>query len=468
MGRAMQQRNGLPQAAVSALASNFQGQLILPADDAYDEARAVYNGMFDKRPALIARCTGTADVRSAIEFARTQERRIAVRGGGHNVAGFSTCEDGVLIDLKLMKGVVVDPRSRTSVAQPGLTWAEFDRETQQYGLATTGGVVSTTGIAGFSLVGGLGWLTRKAGITVDNVLAVNLVTADGELVYADGEENADLLWGVRGAGTNFGVVTSFEHQLHHVGPTVYAGSLMYDMADTRKLLEVYREHAIDAPDDLTIWIAWLTPPPGPHELAGKQCVALAGCWAGDPDRGESMLAPYRTEVKPLVDNFGRRPYLELQSMLDRTAPHGKRNYWKADYMEEITDDAISVIEEFVPQLNAPFSQFHVGVLGGAYGRIGEDATAFRRRDARFFTQYITVWDEPTEDARHIGWTRDFFEGMRPHVSAGVYLNFEGDEGHERVREAYGPGKFERLVALKRRYDPENVFCLNQNIPPDAA
>jgi FAD/FMN-containing dehydrogenase len=455
--------------AREALRRAFRGPVVLPGDEAYDEVRAVYNGMIDKRPALIARCTGTADVIEAVRFAREHDLVIAVRGGGHNVTGNSACEGGILIDLQLMRGMHVDPARRRSWAQGGMTWAQFDRESQVHGLATPGGVVSTTGVAGFSLVGGMGWLMRRHGLTADNVLGAEMVTAAAEVVRADAEENPELYWGLRGAGGNFGIVTTFEHALHPVGPTIYGGTLFYPFEQADELFRFYREFVeAPAPDDLTIWIAWLYAPSAPHvpkDVQGRLCFAIAGCWAGPLEHGERLMQPWRDVAEPLVDDFRPRSYTDLQRMLDRTAPPGGRNYWKSDYFDSMDDEAIDAINAGLPHMPSRRGQVHVGIMEGAYGRVGEEDTAFRRRDARYFIQYVTMWDDPGDDEENIGWTREYADTVKPYTTGGVYLNFIGDEGAERVREAYGPAKWQRLVALKDEWDPENVFRLNQNIPP---
>jgi len=454
--------------APGELRDTFRGPLVVPGDADYDAVRAVYNGMVDNRPLMIARCTGTADVIAAVRFAREHDVQVAVRGGGHNLTGHSMSDGGMTIDLSLMRACRVDPRRRRAFTQGGATWAGFDRENEVYGLATPGGVVSTTGVGGFSLIGGMGWLMRRHGLTLDNVRGVELVTADGEVLHANAEENAELYWGVRGAGPNFGVVTTFEHEVHPTGPIVYAGSMFFPVERSGELLRLYREY-MEAPasDDLTIWLAWLAAPEAPHvppEVQGQMCFAIAGCWAGVLEQGEEVLRPWR-EAGPLVDEFQPRLYTNLQQMLDKTAAPGGRNYWKSDYYDSLSDELIDAIVEWLPGLTR-YSQFHLGEMGGFYPRVGEEETAFRRRDARYFTQFVTMWYELEQDEREIEWTRAFADALKPYATGGVYLNFIGDEGQRRVREAYG-AKWDRLVALKRRYDPDNFFRLNQNILPDA-
>ena len=467
-------RPQLDASAVQEFAARVRGPVIRPNDAGYDAARAVWNGMIDRYPALIVRCMGVADVIAAVRFARQQGLTIAVRGGGHNVAGFSTCDDGIVIDLGPMKGVHVDPRAMTARAQAGLTWGEFDNETQAFGLATTGGLVSTTGLAGFTLGGGIGWLLRKHGLTIDNLLGIELVTADGELVNASATENPELFWGLRDGGGNFGIVTSFEFRLHPVGPLVLGGALFYTLDQAPDLVRQYREFVQSASDELTTLLAFLTAPPEPFmpaELVGKQLVAVALCYTGDIERGQQAIAPLRSSVKPGVDVAGPIPYTILQKMFDASAPHGIRSYRTTAYLDELSDPIVETLLQSAQKLGdlAPFSAIHVHHSGGAVRRALGGETAFGRRDAQFVLNFPACRMDPEQDAAHIAWVREGFDAVSRFSGAGAYLNFlGGDDGEDRVRAAYGEATYARLAALKREYDPENIFHLNQNIRPAAA
>jgi FAD/FMN-containing dehydrogenase len=452
------------------LASVFRGELIRPTDASYDAARRVWNAMVDKRPAVIAQCTGVADVVAAVNFARDNDLLVAVRGGGHNVAGKAVCDDGLVIDLSPMKGVRVDPVAQTVRAQPGVTWGLFDRETQAFGLATNGGLVSTTGIAGLTLGGGLGWLARKHGTTCDNLLSADVVTADGGVVTASQRERADLLWGLRGGGGNFGVVTSFEYRVHPVGAQVLAGAVFHPGEDAADVLRFFRDFVADAPDELTVIAVILKAPPEPFlpaEAHGKLAVALGVCYAGDLDEGERVLRPVRSFGRPLADVVGPMPYAALQSMFDAGHPAGLQNYWKSSYLSELSDEAIDTAVAHAARMESALSNFYFEHLGGAISRAGKHETAFGHRDAMFDFAILAKWAEPQESDEHISWTRDFWQAMEPFASAAVYVNNLGDEGEDRVRAAYTPERYERLVALKAKYDSANLFRLNQNIRPGA-
>lgn len=456
--------------SIPELASAFRGELICPEDDGYDAARRVWNGMVDRRPAVIARCTGVADVVAAADFARDNDLLVAVRGGGHNVAGNAVCDDGLVIDLSPMNGVRVDPVTQTARAQPGVTWGLFDRETQAFGLATNGGLVSTTGIAGLTLGGGLGWLARKHGTTCDNLLSADVVTAGGDVVTASDAERADLFWGLRGGGGNFGVVTSFEYRLHPVGPQVLAGAVFHPGEDAGKVLRFFRDFVADAPDELTVIAVALSAPPEPFlpaEAHGRLAVALAVCYAGDLDEGERVLRPLRSFGRPLADVVGPMPYATLQSMFDAGHPSGLHNYWKSNYLNELSDEAIDIAVAHAARMESPLSNFSFEHLGGAISRTGEHETAFGHRQVMFDFAILAKWAEPQESDEHISWARDFWQAMEPSASAAVYVNNLGEEGEDRVRAAYTPERYERLVALKDKYDPDNLFRLNQNIRPGA-
>jgi FAD/FMN-containing dehydrogenase len=455
---------------VDQFRKSLQGPLIQPDDADYEEARKVWNGMFDKHPALIVRCLNDADVISAVNFARTENLVVAVRGGGHHVAGFGTCDDGIVIDLSPMKKIVVDKVNRTATAQPGLTWAEFDKATQEYGLATTGGLVSTTGIAGFTLGGGFGWLVRKYGLTVDNLLSVDMVLANGHRVTANPQEHADLFWGIRGGGGNFGIVTSFRYHLHPVGPQVYGGALFYPAEKATALLQWYREWTPTLPDELSTMVVFITAPPEPFvptELVGTSMIALAFCYTGPSDEGEQAISPLRNFAKPSIDLAGPIPYTALQTMFDATAPTGIHSYWKTEYLNDLSDDAIDIMVEHATKMQSlsPFSAIHLHHWGGAVMRQDSDAMAFAHRNTRYVLNVVGLWRKHEDAATHIRWTRAFSNAIQPYSTGQVYLNFLGNEGEERIKAAYGTTKYRKLVALKNKYDPTNLFRLNQNIKP---
>jgi FAD/FMN-containing dehydrogenase len=450
---------------------DLQGELVAPGDPGYDDARRIWNGAIDRRPGLIARCTGVADIVAAVRFARERDLLVAVRGGGHGVGGHAVCEGGLVVDLSPMKGVWVDPAARTARAQPGVLWGEFDRETQLHGLATTGGIVTHTGIAGLTLGGGIGWLMRKYGATVDNLLSVELVTADGELVRASDEENRDLFWGIRGGGGNFGIVTSFEYRLHPVGPIVLAGPIFYPLDDAPEVLRFYRDFIADAPDELTTIVNLRIAPPLPflpEEVHGRPIVMVAACYAGPIEQGAKVVRPLKAFGSPLVDLLEPKPYLTLQAMFNLSVPHGWHYYWKSWELPPLSDEAIDTLVEHASKLTSPRSYCIIFQLGGALSRVGENETAFSQRDAAHNVNINGVWLEDDEEPqRHVEWTREFFAALEPLAPGRVYVNFLGDEGQDRVRAAYGDEKYERLVALKMKYDPTNFFRLNQNIEPRA-
>jgi FAD/FMN-containing dehydrogenase len=459
------------QLDTSELAQQLRGTLVRPGDDGYDAARSVWNGMIDRRPALVVRCAGAADVTAGLHFAREHELVVAVRGGGHNVAGFGTCDGGVVLDLSPMKGIRVDPRTSTARAEGGVVWSELDHEAQAFGLATTGGLVTSTGIAGFTLGGGIGWLMRKHGLACDNLLSADVVTAAGRLVTASPVENDELFWGLRGGGGNFGVVTSFEYRLHPVGPIVFGGALFHPLERAAELLRFYRGWTPTLPDELTTMVAFLTAPPLPfipEPLHGTKLVAVALCFVGPPERGEAAIEPLRAFGAPAAEHVGPLPYRLLQGMFDAGAPRGIHSYWKSEYLAELEDGAIDALVAAAGAMGSPLTQLHVHHLEGAVARADAAATAFGRRDGRYVVNVLGMWPEPALREREVAWARGAAERLRPYSPGGAYLNFfDGDEGDERIRDAYGSDKYERLVALKREWDPDNVFRLNQNIAPSA-
>jgi FAD/FMN-containing dehydrogenase len=457
----------IDEAELSELEASFRGELVRLDDAGYDAHRRVWNGSIDRRPTLIARCAGVADVRAAVGFAKESGLPVAVRGGGHSFPGLSVCDDGIVIDLGSMKGIRVDPEKRTARVQAGVLWGELDHETQAFGLATTGGIVSHTGVAGLTLGGGIGWLQRKLGLTVDNLLAADVVTADGDLVRASDDENADLFWGLRGGGGNFGIVTEFEFRLHSIGPTVLAGPIFWLMEDSPELLRFYREWIADAPDELMTIVIHRKAPPVPFippELHGRLVVGVACCYAGAIDEGEQVVRPLREFGTPALDLCVPKPYVEHQGMFDASYPHGWWYYIRACDVAELTDEVIDITVEHSERIKSPLTAFPIWQQGGAIARVGENETAFNGRGAghTFNVAGATAGPEGFDEERE--WSRTFWSALEPYHTS-VYVNFLMEEGEERIRDAYGAAKYDRLKALKRRYDPDNLFRLNQNIPP---
>lgn len=452
---------------ISKLRSRFRGALLSPGEEGYDEARRVWNGAIDRRPALIARCAGADDVVEAVRFAREREMLVSVRGGGHAVAGHGVCDDGLMIDLSLMKAIRVDPQARTARAAGGLLWSEFDKATQPHGLATTGGVISHTGIGGLTLGGGLGHLMRKLGLTVDNLLSVDLVTADGEQLHVDEASEPDLFWGLRGGGGNFGIATAFEYRLHPIGPMVVGGPIAWPLEDGPVVLKAMNDLAAEAPDELGISPAITPAPPAPFvpvDRIGKPMVAAILVWSGDPAEADKAIAPLRAVGKPFADAFRPIPYLFIQSMLDGGAPHGRHYYWKSHHLPEMDDAVIDVLMQNAAGASAPFWQMNGWAVGGAVTRVDADATAVGVREAGFDLNVLAAWPPPDPGVDdHKQWVRDGWAALQPH-SSGVYANFLSDEGAAGVENAYGH-RLTRLVALKDKYDPDNFFRMNANIPP---
>jgi FAD/FMN-containing dehydrogenase len=458
----------LGSATLKEFEDGLHGELIRPGDGAYEEARSIWNGAHNAHPALIARCVDSSDVRHAIGFARSEGLDVAVRGGSHSIPGFSTCDDGIVIDLSPMKGIKVDAGGRTATAQGGVVWNEFDAATQEHGLATTGGLVSITGVAGFTLGGGIGWLMRKYGLACDNLRSAEVVTAAGQVLTASATENPDLFWGLRGGGGNFGVVTSFEFDLHRVGPTVTAGPVFYPGERAEEILRFYREFVKTVPDELTTFANLLTAPRAPflpEEWHGKKLVAVAGCYSGDPEEGMKALQPIRDLGDPVADLVGEMPYVQMQSLFDALWPKGTQAYMKAGYFRELDDHAIQTMVRFHQNATSPSSEIHVHDFGGAIARVGEDETACGERQAPFVLNTIAATHEPDGLDTHIDWAQRLYVEIEPSLTGGAYINFLSSEGKDRVKAAYGPEKFARLRALKDRYDPTNLFHLNQNIPP---
>ena len=447
----------------------FRGELLRPGDDGYEPARRLWNGAIDRRPALIARCAGAADVRAGIEYAQASGLPLAVRGGGHNVAGTASCDGGLVLDLSPMKQVRVDPGSRTAWVQAGLLWGELDQATQRFGLATTGGIVTHTGVAGLTLGGGIGWLMRKHGLTCDNLLAVELVTADGRRLRADERSHPELLWGVRGGGGNFGVVTAFQFRLHQVGPQVLAGPVLYPAERAGQVLRRYRDWAANTPDEVNTVVNLRLAPPLPiipERLHGVPVVTVVCCYAGaDLATGERLLAPVRRLATPLLDLVTVKPYAAHQATFDATVPHGLHYYWRSHYLDDLGDEAIDTLAGHAFQHRSPRSYTIMFQLGGAVRHLPEEATAFSGRGAGYALNINAVATDADGYPEQAAWARRTWEAMAPHGN-GVYVNFLDREGGERVRAAYGQAKYRRLAALKRAWDPDNLFRLNQNITPD--
>jgi hypothetical protein len=452
---------------IDELRIRFRGALLHPGEEGYEEARRIWNGAIDRRPALIARCAGADDVVSAIRFAREQDLLVSVRGGGHSIAGHSVCEGGLMIDLSMMKSIRVDPEARTARAGGGVLWAELDRATQAHGLATTGGIISHTGIGGLTLGGGLGHLMRKHGLTVDNLLAVELVTADGEQVRADAESEPELFWGLRGGGGNFGVATAFEYRLHPVGPIVLGGPIFWPIDELPRMLRFVRDFAPQAPDELGITVGIMPAPPSPFlspEWFGKPVAGLVLLWAGDPADGQKAIAPLREIAPAVADAVRPMPYVAIQGMLDGGAPHGRHYYWKSHRFSSFPDELIEVIADRVEASEVPFWQLNGWAVGGAASRVSPTETSMSQRSEGFHFNLVAGWPPPDpERDSHIAWVREGWELIAPYAE-GVYANFLSDEGDAGVESAFGDQRA-RLVALKDRYDPTNFFRLNTNIPP---
>jgi FAD/FMN-containing dehydrogenase len=449
--------------SITQLGESFAGILYRPGDEGYDETRRVHNGMIDKRPAVIARCQGVADVVASVNFAREHGLEISIRGGGHNVAGRAVCEGGLMIDLASLKGIHVDPRSRTARAQAGLNWSEFNRETLVHGLATTGGVIGTTGIAGLTLGGGIGFLMGKYGLTIDNLLSAEVVTANGQVIRAAEDENQDLFWALRGGGGNFGVVTSFEYQLHPVGPDITGGLVAYPIEDAGKVLRFFREFAASIPDELTLFCALVHAPDG----SGVPLAAIVPCHCGPLDEGHTAVQPLKEVSSPVMDMVGTMPYESINGMLDAGFPKGALNYWKSGILKGLTDEAIDKLVEQFSSCPSPMSSLFLEFLHGAVTRVGPTDTAFAHRDSGYNFAVISQWTNPEESDANITWAQETFKRMEPHMTTGAYVNYlDDDDPQVRVQGAYGPN-FERLQAVKDGYDPENLFHLNQNIPPSS-
>ncbi len=456
------------EATVGELQAAVRGEVIRPGDSGYAEARVVWNAAHDKHPAMVIRCTGTADVIKGVEFARSQGLLLAVRGGAHSIAGFSTCDGGVVLDLSQMKAVTVDPHRRRAVAQGGATWADFDHETQAFGLAVTGGLVSTTGIGGFTLGGGIGWLLRRHGLTCDSLVAAEVVLADGRLVHASADEHSDLFWGLRGGGSNFGVVTAMEYALHPVGPTVLGGLVFFPGEAAKDVLTGWRDLTASMPDELTSLVDLTTAPPVPFlpkSVHGKPIVAVGAVYCGPLDRGEDVVRPLRTLADPILDHLGAVPYVAMQQALDPLWQAGAHNYFTSAMLDSLPDSAV---DELIARWSAkptPQSELHIHHAGGAMARVPAAETAFAQRSSPYILNVIARSVDGAGFASDVSWARDARAALASYGPDTMYVNFTGEAGEDKVRASYPPETYARLVEIKDRYDPTNVFRLNQNIPP---
>ena len=442
---------------IEGFQAKFRGEVVCPGDADYDTARRIWNRSVDKFPGIIARCSGAADVIDGVNFARENELLVSVRGGGHNVGGRAVCDDGMVIDLSRMKGIHVDAKNRTARVQPGATLGDVDRETHVYGLAVPAGVVSKTGIAGLTLGGGVGWLVRKYGLTCDNVLSFDVVTADGSLLTANVEENTNLFWGLRGGGGNFGVVTSFEYRVYPVG-TVLGGMILYPRDQAVDVLRFYRDFTQSAPEELTAYAALL------HTPDGDPVVGVIPCYCGDLAEGERVLAPLHGFGTPLLDTIGPIPFPKMQSMLDDAFPDGNQNYWKSTFLREFSDEAIAIMVDHANQATSPMTVVVIEYYGGAASRVGTADTAFAHREAQYDIGILSQWTDAADSRRQIDWTRGLFDALRPYSSGAYLLNFLDVEGDDTIRAAFGEN-YARLVEVKNEYDPKNFFRVNQNIRP---
>ena len=455
----LKNRSGTPVSGeiIDAISGGVAGRVIRPADLEYDVARRIWNASVDKHPGLIVRCAGAADVVQAVKFARANDILVSIRGGGHNVAGRALSDDGLVIDLSSMRAVFVDPAKGTARVQGGATLGDLDRETHAFGLAVPAGVVSRTGIAGLTLGGGVGWLVRKYGLTCDNVLSFEIVTADGRLLTASADENTDLFWALRGGGGNFGVVTSFLFRAHPV-TNVFGGMIVHTRDHAREVIRHYRDFMTSAPEELTAYAALITTPDG------HPAVAVIACFCGDPAEGKLVLRPLREFGSPLMDAVQLMPFPAMQKLLDGAFPDGTQNYWKSDFVKEMSDEVIDLIVTHANRMKSPLSAVVIEYYGGAAGRIGTSQTAFAQRQAEYDIGFMAQWTDPAEKEVHVAWARDMADALRPHASGGHLLNFLGEESPDMIQAAFGPN-YARLAQVKKKYDPTNFFSINQNIKP---
>lgn len=457
----------LQKAEIDELKARFSGGVILPDDADYDEVRQIWNAMIDRRPAAIVRCVSPEHIVHSVKLARERNLLISVRGGGHNIAGNAVCDGGLMIDLSPMKGIEVDPSARRAIVEPGCTLADVDAATQAYGLAVPLGINSTTGVAGLTLGGGFGWLSRKYGMTIDNLLSANVVTADGNLVHASDTENQDLFWGLRGGGGNFGIVTSFELQLHPVGPDVLSGLIVFPFEQAKSVLLQFARFTETMPDELNVWMVTRKAPPLPflpEHIHGKEIVALALCYAGDPQEGKDLIEPLPGFGEAHGAHIGVQPYVAWQQAFDPLLGRGARNYWKSHNFSQLGDGAIDTIVEYAGKMPSPQCEIFIGTIGGQTARVHPEAMAYSSRDAKYVMNVHGRWESAAEDERCIAWAREFFAKSQPFASGGAYVNFLTQEETDRIAFAYG-ATYNRLVELKTKYDPTNLFRTNQNIKP---
>ncbi len=463
-------KTGIDNDKLEALRAMLRGALLMPTDEGYDVSRTLWNAMIDRRPAAIVRAAGAGDVMQAVNFARDNKLLLAVRGGGHNIAGKAVCDGGLLLDLSAMKSVRVDPAAKRARVEPGALLGDFDRETQAFGLSTPTGINSTTGMSGLTLGGGFGWQSRKRGLTIDNLVAADVVLASGEFVQASATQDPDLFWALRGGGGNFGVVTSYEFQLHPLGPQVLAGLVVYPMEQAKQVFEGYRKFTAAAGDDMTVWMVLRKAPPLPFlptDAHGKPVVVVAFCWIGDPSKGEATTQPLHGFGKPYGAHAGPMPFAGWQTAFDPLLTPGARNYWKSHDFKALTVDVERILCDAVAKLPSDECECFVGHLGAAVNRVAAADTAYPHRDVEFVINVHTRWRETSDDQKCIGWARGLFDALTPHATGGVYVNFmPEDEGQRVAAGAYGPN-YARLAALKAKYDPSNLFSLNQNIAPKA-
>jgi len=458
----------LDEAVVKEFKESLRGGLLTPDSAGYDKGRTIWNAMIDKRPAIIVQCAGVADVIRALGFAKKNDLLISVRGGGHNIAGNAVCDGGLMIDLSPMRSVRISPKDRRAFVEPGATLGDFDHEAQVFGLATPLGINSTTGVAGLTLGGGFGWLSRKYGMSVDNLVSADVVTADGRLVRASASENPDLFWGIRGGGGNFGIITSFEFQLHPVGPQVFSGLIVFPFDQAKTVLKKYQDLVEQMPDDLAVWVVLRKAPPLPflpEEVHGKEIVVFAIFYAGDAAKGEKLVAPIRSFGTIIGEHVGSQPFVMWQRAFDPLLTPGARNYWKSHNFSALTDPALDTLIEYAGKLPTPHCEIFIGLIGGQASRPATDQTAYSQRDAQLVLNVHGRWETANEDQKCISWARAFFNAAAPYSTGGVYVNFMTEDETGRVQAAYKPAVWERLVELKNKWDPNNMFRMNQNIKP---
>lgn len=459
----------LQNEVIEELRSKVRGEVLLPGKPGFDAARTIWNAMIDRKPALIVRCAGVADVMRSVAFARDHGLLLSVRGAGHNIAGNAVCDDGLMIDLSAMKSVRVNPQTCRAYVEPGATLGDFDHEAQAFGLATPLGINSTTGVAGLTLGGGFGWLTRRYGMSVDNLVSADVITAESKRVRASAQENPDLFWAIRGGGGNFGTVTLFEFQLHPVGPEVLAGLIVFPFAQARSLLAKYREFVDQIPEDLNVWVVLRQAPPLPFlpvEVHGKEVVVFPFFYAGDIEAGRRAIEPLRSFGQAHGEHIGPQPYTVWQKAFDPLLTPGARNYWKSHNFSELSDGAVDSVIEYAARLPSAQCEIFIGLVSGQANRVSKEATAYAHRDAKFVLNVHSRWEKPEDDKTCISWARDFFNAAAPYATGGVYVNFLTQDEADRVPAAYGPN-YDRLAQLKGKYDPTNLFRLNQNIKPAA-